>query len=74
VPAQRLLRGCRPGVDFVEAVATDEQRVDQGHRLEADVGSAGSVAEIDVAVEELAEAEALHQGGGEEEAGVGDSV
>jgi hypothetical protein len=48
--------------------------VDQRRGLVAGVGRARRPAQVDVLVDQLAEHESLGQGGGQDEAGVGDRV
>ena len=48
-------------VGVVDGVAAGQRRVDEGHRLVADIGASGRITEIDVFVEELAQSEVLGQ-------------
>jgi hypothetical protein len=48
--------------------------VDKGHGLDADVGRAGRLAEVEVGVEQLTQPESLGQAGGKDQASVGDGV
>jgi hypothetical protein len=48
--------------------------VDKGHGLVAGVGRARRAAQVDVGVDQLAEHESFGQGGGQDEAGIGDRV
>ena len=65
--------GAQP-VGITDPLPAGQGRVDQGHRLDADVGRTGRLAEIDVGGEQLAEPEPLSQAGGKDQAGIGDSM
>jgi hypothetical protein len=61
-------------VGVVDPLAPRQGRVDKGHGLDADVGRAGRLAEVDVGVEQLAEQEPLGQAGGKDQAGISDGM
>ena len=62
------------GVGVVDALAAGDQRRDDGHGLVADIGPAGGSAEVDMVIEQIAQAEVLGQSGGQQEAGTGNRV
>jgi len=73
--AQHRGAGAGPkGVGVIDAVAVGQGRVNECHGLGAHVGVTRRVAQVDVIVEELAQAEVLGQGGCQDQAGVGDGV
>jgi hypothetical protein len=73
--AEQLAGGSGPQpVGIVDPLAAGQGRVDQRHGLVAGVGGARRAAQIDVLVDQLPEHEPLGQGGGQDEAGVGDRV
>ena len=59
----------RSGV--VNAVATSQRRGHQGHHLVAGVGSARSAAQVNVAVNQLGQTQALGQGDRQEQPSIG---
>jgi len=70
--AEDPLGVARPqGVRIVDAVTAGEGREDEGQQLVADVRPAGRSAEVEVGLDELAQAEMLGEGGRQEEARVG---
>ncbi|MDQ2729874.1 MAG: recombinase family protein [Actinomycetota bacterium] len=69
--------GGRPGpqqVAVVDRVATGEHRVDHRHRLVPHIGPARGGAQIDMGVEQFAQAEVFGQGGGQDQPGVSHQV
>ncbi len=58
-------------IGVIDAVAAGQRRVDEGHRLVADIGASRCIAEIDVLVEELTQPEVLGQCRRQHQAGVG---
>ena len=73
--AEHLCRGGHPHrVRVLDAVATGQSRVDQGHRLEADVGVTWRSTKVHVAVEELAQPEMIGQRRRLDQPRVGDDV
>jgi len=61
-------------VGVVDAVPTRQHRVDQRQQLAARVGRAWLAAQVDQLVGGLLDAQPLGQGGGQQQAGVGDGV
>jgi hypothetical protein len=67
----------RPGVTraqhvgIIDAVAAGQRRVDERHRLVADIGTSRRIAEMNVLVEELAQSEMLGQRRRQHQARVG---
>ena len=73
--AQHLARGGHPHpVRVLDAVATGQSRVDQGHRLEPDVGVPWPSTKVHGLVEELAQAEMIGQRRRLDQPRVGDGV
>jgi hypothetical protein len=65
--------GAQP-IAVVDPAASGQQRVDHGHRLVAHLGSAGHLAELHVAVQQLAQPQPDRQGGRQQQPGVGDQA
>jgi hypothetical protein len=61
-------------VGVVDAVPTRQHRVDQGQQLAAGPVRASPLAQVDQRIGGLPDAEPLGQGGGQQQAGVGDGV
>ena len=58
-------------IGVVNAVATSQRRGHQGHHLVAGVGSARSAAQVNVAVNQLGQTQALGQGDRQEQPSIG---
>jgi hypothetical protein len=58
-------------IRVVDAIPAGQGRLDQGHSLEAHIGPARRVAQVDELVEQLAQAQMLGQGGRGDQPGVG---
>jgi hypothetical protein len=58
-------------VGVIYAVAAGQRRVDEGHRLVADIGPSRRIAEIDVLVEELSQSQVLGHRRRQQQSGVG---
>ena len=58
-------------VRVVDAVATGERREDEGQELVADVRPSGCGSEVQMLVDQLAQAQVLRQGGRQEQPRVG---
>ena len=58
-------------VGVVDRVAAGQRGVDEGHRLVADVGVPGGVAQVDVLLEQLPQAHVLGERGRQHQPGVG---
>ena len=70
--AEHRLGGPGPqGIGIVDRVTAGQRRVDQRHRLVADIGASGRIAEVDMLVEELSQSEVLRQCGRQHQASVG---
>ena len=73
--AQRGLGGaCPQRIGVGDAVAAGQGRGDERHRLGADVGVPGGIAQVNKVVEELQQAQVLGQGGRQNEPGVSHCV
>lgn len=59
------------GVGVVDAVAARERGEHEAQELVADVGPAHRVAQVEVLIDELLQAQVLHQGGRQQEPGIG---
>lgn len=58
-------------IHVVDAITTGEHGVDHRHRLLARIRAAGNIAEVEVLLDQLAEAQMLRQRSGEQQPGVG---
>ena len=69
--------GCPPGaqhIGVVNAVAACQRRRNQGHHLVAGVGLPRRIAQVEVLLDELGQAQAPSQGGGKEQPGIVDQA
>jgi hypothetical protein len=65
--------GAQP-VGVTDPLAAGQRGVEQGHRLVADVGRAGRLAEIDLGGEQLAQHQPLGQAGDKQQPGSGNRM
>jgi hypothetical protein len=66
--------GRAQAVGVVDAVTPGQQRMDQSHGLDPDVGPAGRLTQIHTGVEQFPQAQMLGQGGRGEQPSVGHRV
>jgi hypothetical protein len=70
MPQHRPVSSYPQGVGVIDAVASGQGCVDQRQGLGPDVGMPGRLAQDEVLLEELGQAETLGQGAGENQAGM----